>query len=127
MTALKVRKSVVKAVTFDVWETLLFEREGSSSERTAIRCRSLAQTLNELGLKVAVDQVEVALRETISSLVEIWKENKDVSLLDQIQLFMRHVPKGKLLKSESFDKLSRAYVKPLFEVPPYLNSDASSC
>lgn len=30
----KVGQSVVKAVTFDLWETLLFERDGSNSERT---------------------------------------------------------------------------------------------
>jgi len=125
MAALSEKKSVIEAVTFDLWETLLFEEDGSDSERTAVRCSSLAQTLNEFGLKVTVIEAEVALRKAVSSLVEVWEKNRDVSLLDQIQLFLRYVPKGKLfVKREWFDKLSIAYVKPLFEVPPYLNSDA---
>lgn len=125
MDALRSEKSIVKAVTFDLWETLLFERDGSNSQRRAVRCRNLVHVLNRVGLRVSAEQVELALNETISSLLKIWDKNKDVTHLDQIQLFVKYASRGKLvLKEEWIGELSMAYVLPLFEVPPYLNPDA---
>ncbi len=118
-------KSIVKAVTFDLWETLLFERDGSNSQRRAVRCRNLVHVLNRVGLRISAEQVELALNETISSLLKIWDKNKDVTHLDHIQLFVKYASRGKLvLKEEWIGELSMAYVLPLFEVPPYLNPDA---
>jgi putative hydrolase of the HAD superfamily len=123
--ALKSEKSYVKAVTFDLWETLLFERDGASSLRTAARCRNLAQALNKFGLRLSVGQVEEALKETISSLLKVWEKNKDVTHLDQIRLFVKYASRGgSVLKEELINELSMAYVLPIFEVPPHLNPDA---
>jgi putative hydrolase of the HAD superfamily len=117
--------SVVEAVTFDLWETLLFEEDGSDLRRRAIRCSQLTQVLSRLGLCILVEDVEVALKETISSLMRIWDRNEDVSHLDMIRIFFKHASKGRLsLKDEWLDELSKAYVSPLFMVPPYLNPDA---
>lgn len=125
MDALRSEKSIVKAVTFDLWETLLFERDGSNSQRRAVRCRNLVHVLNRVGLRISAEQVELALNETISSLLKIWDKNKDVTHLDHIQLFVKYASRGKLvLKEEWIGELSMAYVLPLFEVPPYLNPDA---
>lgn len=125
VVALKTETLSVKAVTFDVWETLLFERDGASSQRTVVRCKNIVQTLNRFGLPFSVEDVGQALGETISSLVEIWNKNKDVSHPEQIRLFFEHLSGGKrVLKDEWIKELSVAYVSPVFEVPPYLNPDA---
>jgi putative hydrolase of the HAD superfamily len=125
VVALKTETSTVKAVTFDVWETLLFERDGASSQRTVVRCKNIVQTLNRFGLPFSVEDVGQALGETISSLVRTWDKNKDVSHLEQIRIFFEHLTEGKLvLKDEWIKELSVAYVSPVFEVPPYLNPDA---
>jgi FMN phosphatase YigB (HAD superfamily) len=122
---LRSEKPIVKAVTFDLWETLLFERDGSDSQRRAVRCRNLVRALNRVSVKVSAEQVELALNETISWLLKIWDKNKDVTHLDQIDLFLKYVSGGKLaLKEEWIDELSMAYVMPLFKVPPYVNPDA---
>ena len=126
MVGLNTEKSAVKAVTFDLWETLLFEENGSDLQRTAIRCRRLTQVLARSGLNVSAKDVEVAFKETISSLIKIWDKNKDIPHLDMIRIFLRYASKGKLsLKDEWLDELSKAYVSPLFEVSPYLNPDAA--
>jgi putative hydrolase of the HAD superfamily len=123
---LGLEESAVKAVTFDLWETLLFEKDGSNKERRIIRCRNLTEALNTFGLSVSAKQVEQALDRTISSLVRVWDKNKDLSHLDQIRLFVQYVSKGKLLlKNEWINEISRAYVSPTFEAPPYVNPDAS--
>jgi FMN phosphatase YigB (HAD superfamily) len=123
---LKSEKSAVRAVTFDLWETLLFEKDGSNEDRRAIRCRNLTETLNTFGLSLSAERVEQALDRTISTLVRVWDKNRDMSHVDQIRLFVRYVSKGKLfLKDGWVNEVSRAYVSPTFEVPPYLNPDAS--
>jgi FMN phosphatase YigB (HAD superfamily) len=124
-TGLDAEESTVKAVTFDLWETLLFETNGSDSQRTAIRCRSLSRVLSKFGLNISIAEVEVALKETMSSLMKVWDKNKDVTHPHQIRLFVKYASRGKLvLKDKWLNELSVAYVSPLFEVPPYLNPDA---
>ncbi len=114
----------IRAVTFDLWETLLFERHGANSERTKVRCRNIAKTLDEFGIRVSSEEVNLAMKKTISSLLTIWEENKDVDHLTQVQLIIKNIADDKVsLNNECVNKLSQAYVAPLFEVPPYLNPD----
>jgi putative hydrolase of the HAD superfamily len=121
---LEPERSVVKAVTFDLWETLLFERDGSDLQRKAIRCRNLTQVLTQLGLSISVSEVEKALNETMSSLLQVWNKNEDVSHLDQVRLFVKYASRGKIVpKDEWLNELSTAYVLPLFMLPPYLSPD----
>jgi putative hydrolase of the HAD superfamily len=125
LVGLNRQKLEVKAVTFDLWETLLFEEDGSDLERRAIRCNRLTQLLNRFGLVVSVEEVEAALRKTGSALMKIWDKNRDVPHLDVIRIFFKYVSRGRLsLRSEWLNELSEAYVSPLFEVPPYLNPDS---
>jgi putative hydrolase of the HAD superfamily len=122
---LDLKRPVVRAVTFDIWETLLFEEDGSDFQRKNIRCRALVEALNRLNVNVSVEQVEQALEGTVSSLLKVWDRNRDVSHPEQIRLFIKHLSKGKIvLNDESINEVSRAYVLPLFEAPPYLNPDA---
>jgi len=125
MVGLNKQKPEVKAVTFDLWETLLFEEDGSDLERRAIRCNRLTELLNRFGLPVSVEEVEAALKETVSAMMKIWDKNRDVAHLDVIRIFFKYVSRGRLsLKSRWLNELSKAYVSPLFEVPPYLNPDS---
>lgn len=118
-------KQPVRAVTFDLWETLLFERDGHSARRTLARCRNLADAFNKFGINVSLEQLDRAFKKLISSLLKVWDANKDVSHLDQIQLIVKftlghHV----VMRKEWMNELSSAYVSSFFEVPPYLNPDA---
>jgi hypothetical protein len=68
-------ESGIKAVTFDLWETLLFERDGSSSRRSAVRCRDVAEAFNRFGVRVSTEQVDSALKQVIASLLKVWDRN----------------------------------------------------
>ena len=119
------KKNSIKAVTFDLWETLLFERDGSNLQRTLARCRNLAGALTNLGIQTSPEQVDVALKGMISSILKVWEKDKDVSHLDQLRLIVEAVSHGTVvIKDEWIDELSIAYVSPIFEVRPYLNPDA---
>jgi putative hydrolase of the HAD superfamily len=114
----------LKAVTFDLWETLLFERDGANAYRTAARCRNLAQTLNKLGVDTSIEQVTSALDRTIDSLLKVWDQNKDLTHIEQLQFIVKHTSNGiAKIEKEWLQQLSHAYVSPLHEIPPYLNPD----
>jgi len=114
-----------KAVTFDLWETLLFESYGANAMRSATRSRNVAKTLNKLGINTSLDQATSALNETVNELLKIWDRNKDITHLDQLQYVVKFASNGKVkLKKEWISELSSAYISSLFEIPPYLNPDA---
>jgi putative hydrolase of the HAD superfamily len=118
-------KPRIEAVTFDLWETLLFERDGASNSRSAARYRSVAEAFNRFGMRVSSEQVASALKQVVGSLLEVWDRNEDVSHVEQLELLVRFVSDGSLaLKNEWVEELSSAYVSPLFDFPPYLNPDA---
>ena len=121
---LNVGKSSIKVVTFDLWETLLFEKDGANLRRTAARCRNLVQALNKLGVGVSLKQMASAMDETASTLKKVWETNKDVTHLDQIRLILKHALKSSVaINDEWMEELSSAYVSPIFKVRPYLNPD----
>lgn len=115
----------LKAVTFDLWETLIFESDGASTMRSTTRCQNVAKTLNKLGLNVSPDQVGAAVNETINTLLKIWDQNKDITHLDQLHYVVKFASGGKVkLKEEWIPELSDAYISSLFEIQPYLNPGA---
>jgi len=113
-----------KAVTFDLWNTLLFESDGESAKRSALRCQNVTQTLNKLGVNTTLEQATQAIDQTINKLLKIWDKNKDVTHLDQLQYLVRFASNGKLkLKKAWIPELSHAYTSSLFEIQPQLNPD----
>lgn len=123
---MSISKSGVEAVTFDLWETLLFEKNGSNLWRTNARCESLAQTLGKFGIKISVEQLALAFKKMVFWLESVWRMNKEVTHLDQIRFIIKTASNGLIaMKEEWIDDLSSAYVSPFFEVAPYLNPDAS--
>ncbi len=115
----------LKAVTIDLWETLLFERDGENNRKAAIRTRNLAEAIDKCGVKTAPEQVAQAIEKLVSELVEIWDQNRDVTNEDQLRMIMRHLTGNTTsLKSEWMGILSEAYVSPISGIPPHLNPDA---
>jgi len=126
VVTLSISKSSVKAVTFDLWETLLFEKNGWNLRRTNARCESIAQTMGKFGIKISVEQLALAFKKVAFWLESVWRTNSEVTHLDQIRFIIETASSGLItIKEEWIDDLSSAYVSPFFEVAPYLNPDAS--
>ena len=125
VVTLSAGKPSIKAVTFDLWETLLLETNGANSLRMSARCKSLARALGKFGVKISVEQLALALKEMSPWLVSLWEANNEVTHLGQIRFIIKTASEGLItVKEEWIEELSSAYVLPLFEVPPYLNPDA---
>lgn len=115
----------IRAVTFDLWQTLLLESDGADGRRSSARCNDIARTLNKFGLPISAEQVNVAMKESVDSLVKVWDNNRDVTHLGQLRLIVKHASHGSaVLKDEWIDELSAAYVSGFQEVQPYLNPGA---
>lgn len=116
--------AAIKAVTFDLWETLIVEKNGWNKRRTNARCLNLSQALDEIGVRIPVDQLTFAFKKMTSWLASIWNLNKEVTHLDQILFIIKTASRGSItIKEEWMDRLSVAYISAFFEVPPYLNPD----
>lgn len=115
----------VRAVTFDLWETLLFEEDGASARRADARCRNLAKALNSLGVHVSVEEMSVAISETVSLMMTFWETYRDVACIDQIRLIFKKASKDSLEPEREWaDSLVSAYNLSVREVPPHLNPEA---
>ncbi len=115
----------IKAVTFDLWETLLLERDGANSQRTLIRCSNLVRVLERFGVQISMSQLASAFEAMTPWLLSFWKSDKEVAHQQQIRFLVEKASNGSVqLKEQWLDELSQAYVSPIFELPPYLNPDA---
>jgi putative hydrolase of the HAD superfamily len=116
------RDRSIRAVTFDLWETLLLEWNGASDKRSLARQRHVTKILNKLGLKTTQRQVTKAESKTVDWLLRIWNRNRDVSHIDQLRTLISFVSNGNVnLKDEWIAEISAAYISGLFEVPPRLS------
>ncbi|MGD8546089.1 MAG: HAD family hydrolase [Candidatus Bathyarchaeota archaeon] len=118
-------KPNIKAVTFDLWETIILERNGWSSKRMNVRCNNLAIEFNKFGIKTSKRQIRLAFTKMFSWLTDIWNTNKEVTHQDQIEFIIKSVLKNSLAVNRNLIyQLSPAYTSAIFEVPPDLNPDA---
>ena len=109
---------MIRAVTFDFWNTLLREREYSS-----YRIGVLTQTLNEEGSPRNRSRVEAEYSSAIEFFLEVWMKER------------RHLPTTKLtefvlgrldvhLSTEAKDRLVKRFEEAIFTDPPPLVEDA---
>jgi len=115
----------IKAVTLDLWETLLLGWDGANEQRILIHCRNLAGALSKFGVQISVDQLVSALKSMSSWLLRIWEKNREVTHLDQIRFIVEAATDGSVsIREEWLEELSSVYVSAIFELPPHLNPDA---
>src|SRR4030066_93428 len=88
----------IKAVPFDLWETLLFEKNGASAQRTTARCKNLTNAFNKFGLDVSTEQVFSAMNETINSLLKVWDNNIDITHAEQLTLIIKKKRETRLFR-----------------------------
>lgn len=80
---------MIKAVTFDLWHTLIYEPNDKFSRRTRmIRIRETWKALNENGHKISLDEVKVAYHHHDFLLEEIWAKWEDVTERTQIRMLL---------------------------------------
>jgi putative hydrolase of the HAD superfamily len=114
-------------VTFDLWQTLIFDNPEDDGVRSEKRCENLQKVLSGLGIALPLSDLQRAHEESASHLQAIWRRNEEVSTIEQIQLIVQ-LASGRRMDLEGYSRtvemLQSAYVDPLFAFPPRLNQDA---
>ena len=114
-----------RCVTFDLWETLIFDESDRDEARGRERCKGLQHELAVRGIDLAMHEIERAYEESASRLQEVWQRNKEVPISDQIRLIIELAAGRSItINHDLMQALEKAYVDPILAAPPKLNAES---
>ncbi|MCK4443215.1 MAG: HAD family hydrolase [Thermoplasmata archaeon] len=111
---------MIKAVTFDLWHTLIYEPDETYIQRTRmIRMRETWKALKENGHQISYDEVKVAYHVHDFMLEEIWSKWEDVAERTHIRMLLDAlgIKKG---RKELYEVLKTPYGDALLKNMPAL-------
>jgi len=119
-----VKSSSNRCITFDLWETLIFDEPHNDEVRGRRRYEGLQTVLADLGIKLALQDLKRGYDESALRLQAVWNRTNEVPIIEQIRLIVelaagRAIP----LKPSWNQRLERAYVDPILSIPPKLNAE----
>jgi len=114
-----------RCVTFDLWETLIFDDPDYDEARGRMRCEGLRSVLATHGIEFAREDIMRAYEESAPVLQSAWNCNEEVPIREQVRLIVQ-LAAGKpfSLDPASVESLERAYVDPILSIPPRLTKEA---
>jgi putative hydrolase of the HAD superfamily len=117
---------MLKAVTFDLWQTLLLDTPEGLRQARADRIRGVHDLLTRQGFAVERDAVGLAYDAVGPRLGEVWATRKDVGSRGQVQLLLEDLGLDGALSSKAglLDALEEAYCLPILAAMPILNAGA---
>ncbi len=114
-------------MTFDLWQTLIFDEPDDEQVRGRMRCEGLQKVFSSLGLAIPLDDLLEAHEKSARQLQALWRRNECVSTIDQIRLIAKLASPNMLdiaPDSRAVEMLQKAYIDPVFAFPPILKEDA---
>jgi putative hydrolase of the HAD superfamily len=113
---------MIKAVTFDLWHTLLTESSANYSEKlNEYRTTRTHSALKSCGHRISYEDVKMAYMESGKELKELWKSEMDVSITDQLKILTSHLSRYSKNIDEKFLKsLEKPYVEGVLRFEPSL-------
>jgi FMN phosphatase YigB (HAD superfamily) len=116
----------LRAVIFDLWNTLITDTPELGRERERARLEGLAQALVEAGLSYGPEQVERAYREAAEESQCLQAEGRDLPSLERSALFLRWLDPELAERAgpELLEALSRSPIEAARRFPPLLVAGA---
>ena len=110
----------IRGVTFDLWQTLLIDNQDLGRARMQIRLDGALEALSEVGEDISPDQVRDAYRQCYRTCHDIRDQDRDVSFMEQIHIFVGHMDPGLLdrLQGQVVQRIADVYADSLFAYPP---------
>ncbi|MEW6685634.1 MAG: HAD family hydrolase [Candidatus Edwardsbacteria bacterium] len=121
-----------QAITFDLWQTLIFDGLEVEERRKNLRFKRLKPLLQSNGFEFSEEEFALAHQEVWDRCTEIWEENRDISSQEQIKIFLDCLPahrsilgqagfgNSNLSPSGFLEKTEKAYTEVIYEEPPTL-------
>jgi putative hydrolase of the HAD superfamily len=79
---------MLKAVTFDLWQTLIMETEGESRGTKAERLRRIEEVLRQEQITVDAEAINGAYQEVGKRLAELWLTLQDMGAYEQVGMLL---------------------------------------
>lgn len=117
---------MIRAVTFDFWETLVHDSPENMREQRALRIRALHRALSGSG--IGEPEVADAYDRSERVLVEgFWGRDRDPSIAEQVRLVLETVSPGfcRAMPPALFEEALAGYIEPVLHVPPELEPGAA--
>jgi len=117
---------MLKAVTFDCWQTLILERPEGLRQAREGRVRGLQEALARAGIATEVAAVDSAYDAVGERLQRIWAMQQDVGSPGQVRLLLECLGVNGSVPTEGclMEALDDAYCLPILSVPPVPNTGA---
>jgi putative hydrolase of the HAD superfamily len=113
-------------VTFDLWETLIFDEPEKDEARGRMRYEGLQRVLADRGIRLAGEDLKRGYEQSGPRLQSVWDRNEEVPIIDQIGLIVELAARRPVAFDLSWIQLlEAAYVDPILSIPPKLNTDAA--
>ena len=114
--------SPLRAVVFDLWNTLVTDTPELSREREQARLEGLATALAEQGLSYGPAQIERAYREAATELQRLQAEGRDLPSLERSALCLCHLDPelSTGARPELLDAVGRSTIEAARRFPPLL-------
>jgi putative hydrolase of the HAD superfamily len=117
---------MVRAVTVDLWGTLLFEPTASDDRHKPRRLADFETILRGAGVSAGPAALERAYRDSGGFLGQLWQQNRDVPVEDHVRAILvgldPELPRR--LGGAVFRELVEAYARPALLAPPAVDSGA---
>ena len=108
----------LKAIAFDLWETLITNTLEQSREHKRLRLERMERILAERGFGATALQIEAAYRRGWRRCQELyWDSDRDISCRTQIDHFLEAL-ELKITDEAALDALEQAYARAAVEVLP---------
>lgn len=118
---------MIKAVTFDFWETLVRDSPENLREQRALRIQALHRVLAGAGSGIGEVEVAEAYDRSERVLVErFWGRHRDPSIAEQVRLVLEMVSPGvaRAMTPALFEEALAGYIEPVLHLPPELEPGA---
>ena len=109
---------MLKAITFDFWQTLYADSDSNWRKRQAIRVAHCHTYLGRRDYNCTLDDVEFGLDEAYNLVASLWHQHKGISVKRCMHRFAEvlHLQ----LESEDFDQLIECLGAAFLEAPPIM-------
>jgi putative hydrolase of the HAD superfamily len=110
----------IRAVTFDLWGTLLFDPPATDDRHMPRRLADFATILGAAGVPVAMPALERAYRDSGAFLNQLWLQHRDLPVEEHVRVILVGVDSelATRLPSETLRQLVDAYARPALLAPP---------
>lgn len=118
---------MIKAVTFDFWETLVRDSPENLREQRALRIQALHRVLAGAGCGIGEAEVAEAYDRSERVLVErFWGRHRDPSIAEQVRVVLETVSPGvaRAMTPALFEEALAGYIEPVLHIPPELEPGA---